>query len=401
MKYGWILIILLPLIGCQPGAAEDELSGRVTLWHSWSAEDTITLESALALFEEIHPAVRVVSIAIPRDRILEEFIRSADDGLGPAMLIGNSNWTAELSRAGIIKPVSDELRQDSFMSNRDFSPLTNQDWVWGVPLSLEPRALYYNKELVDQPPETLDQWLAEAEAGKRIAFIPFFEEAYWGIQAFGEGLFDSQGRFTLDESGFEEWLRWLDEAQGSPGVILNVDDASLLELFRSGEVAYYVAGPEIQTILNETAGDERETIDYGVAPLPDGPHGPAGPLLRAETIFHYPFASADQARIAEALTEFLVNQQQSIRFMRETNRVPANPNIVVDRRIYPAVSGFARQARTAVVIPSELDTDRLTEAGDRAYVSVLSGALTPSEAVCEFGLEVASFQNYAAADIDL
>ena len=33
--------------------------------------------------------------------------------------------------------------------------------------------------------------------------------------------------------------------------------------------------------------------------------------------------------------------------------------------------------------------------------SVLSGVLTPAEAVCRFGQEVAAFQGYTAADMSL
>ena len=34
---------------------------------------------------------------------------------------------------------------------------------------------------------TIQEHLEEAAAGNRVAFVPRFEEAYWGIQAFGNG----------------------------------------------------------------------------------------------------------------------------------------------------------------------------------------------------------------------
>jgi maltose-binding protein MalE len=254
--------------------------------------------------------------------------------------------------------------------------------------------------LVSEPPDDLETLLEDAGAGKRLAFVPRFEAAHWGIQAFGHGLFDSQDRFTLAGSGFAEWLSWLAEAQRSPGIILNVDDASLLELFVGEQIAYYVAGPEK---LDEIAAlmDAEEPFEYGVVPLPNGPNGPAGPLLPAETLLIYAFTSDRQTRIAHSLAYFLVNQQQSVRFMREMDRVPANPDVSVDRRIYPIVSGFARQAQSAVLIPNEVPINSLAAAGDRAYISVLSGLLTPDEAVCRFGQEVAGFLAYPEADISL
>jgi ABC-type glycerol-3-phosphate transport system substrate-binding protein len=260
-------------------------------------------------------------------------------------------------------------------------------------MALAPRALYYNPSIVSAPPETLDELLQEAAAGHNVAFVPRFVQAYWGIQVFGDGLFDDQAHFTLAESGLVEWLEWLDEAQSAPGVIMNVDEAALLSLFASGQLAYYIAGPEAQGLIDSRMDDEH-AFEIGVAPLPGQPEHPAGPLLPAEINMFYSFASQNEAMIADALAAFLVNQQQSIRFLRELGRVPANPEVRVDPRIYANVYGFAQQSRTAVVIPNEIIADLFVEAGNRAYVSVLSGALTPAEAVCDFGREVAKTQGY-------
>ena len=395
-----LLFVLLLISGCGGNAADDELSGRITLWHSWAEEDAAVLEEALAQFEEIHPRVRIASVALPRDQILDEFNKSGNDGLGPAVLIGNDSWIGELVIEGLIRPLSIDEKTISDVTSRNKGLTSYQNELYGVALSLGPNALYYNKKLVTKPPETVDELLQDAANGNQVAFVPRFEEAYWGIQAFGEGLFDDQGKFTLAESGFAEWLTWLEEALHAPGVILNVDNDSLFDLFTSGQVAYYVAGPEIQKLLpSDTEG--QPLFDYGVAPLPDGPQGAAGSLLPAETIFLYSYTSPEQTRIANNLAAFLVNQQQGIRFMRELNRVPANPSIAVDQRIYPIVHGFAQQVESAVVIPNEIQSQPLITAGNRAYVSALSGALSPAEAVCQFGLEVAAFQGYTTADMSL
>lgn len=400
VKLGWILLMLAVLAGCQTEASDDELSGRITLWHSWSEAEAAVLDEALAEFEELHPEVRIIAVGIPEDHILEEFISAGNDGLGPGVLIGEDSWIGELVSTGLIRPLNPDANSNQLYDSRNRALTQYEDQIYGVPLFLAPRALYYNKSMVAEPPETLDEFLIDAAAGNRAAFVPRFEEAYWGIQAFGEGLFDEQGRFTLAESGFSEWLAWLNDAQSSPGVILNVDDASLLELFATEQIAYYVAGPEKLDDINALL-DEEDLLEYGVVPLPAGPYGPAGPLLPAETILLYAFTSDRQTQIANALARFLANQQQSIRFMRELDRVPANPSVVVDRRIYPVVNGFDRQAEMAVVIPNEVPTNPLAAAGDRAYASVLAGLLTPAEAVCRFGQEVAEFHEYTADDMSL
>ncbi|MCB0197505.1 MAG: extracellular solute-binding protein, partial [Anaerolineae bacterium] len=211
------------------------------------------------------------------------------------------------------------------------------------------------------------------------------------------GLFDSEGTLNLADSGFIDWLAWLKAAQNEPGVILNVDDQALRQLFIEGRIAYYMAPPEQQALFQQTM----EENAFGVTRLPRGPAGPAGPLLPAETALFYTFSSDQQTRTALALAQFLSNQQQSIRFMRDLNRVPANRQVNVDPRIYPTVSGFSRQANTAVILPNELDRDSFYAAGDRAYVSTLAGLLTPEEAVCRFGQEVIAAELFSDEEIIL
>lgn len=400
VKAIWLLLVLI-ISGCQDEVPDEVLDGRVTLWHSWSDQEAAVLNEALDQFEEIHPGVRIISVAVPEDIIFDEFVAAGNSGFGPDLIIGMDGWIGNLADQGLIRPLSPESASSELFNNRNISLSEYEGELYGVPLSVAPRALYYNKQMVEELPITLDQLLEQAAAGNQVAFVPLFAEAYWGIQAFGDSLFDSQGRLLLAESGLTEWLEWLEEAQDSPGVILSADDASLMMLFASGQIAYYVGSPEQ---LDDIAAllDEDAPIDFGIAPLPSGPDGlPAGPQLSAETVMLYAFTSDSQSHIAEELANFLTNQQQSVRFMRELGRVPSNPTVIVDSRIYPIVNGFSRQARNAVVIPNEVPSDGLLSAGDRAYISMLSGALSPKEAVCRFGLEAATLQGYEAEDISL
>lgn len=403
-RYPWLiaclLLLSLALSGCQPVAGDGELRGRVTLWHGWTGTEVVELREALERFQEVYPGVQVVELALPEGQILEEFTNAAHDGLAPDVLIGQNRWIKELADAGLIRPMAQADAPSTLANARNRALVAYGAKLFGVPLFLTPRALYYNKSLVAEPATSLDDLLQQAAAGNRVEFVPRFEEAYWGIQTFGQGLFDAEGRFTLAESGFEEWLRWLDSAQRAPGVILNVDDESLLDLFAAGQIAYYIAGPESLALITERM-DEANPFEVGVTPLPRGPNGPAGPLVPAESIMFYTFSSPEQARIANELAAFLANERQGVRFMRQLRKVPANPRIQVDPRIYPVVSGFAQQARTAVALPLEIPADLLFAAGNRAYTSVLSGSSTPADAVCQFAREVAAFQGDTVAEPSL
>jgi maltose-binding protein MalE len=385
-----LLFFLLILASCQPAAPDDELDGRVTLWHSWTAEEAMVLKGALNEFQEINPGVTVVSVALPPEELLDQFEKAAADGLGPDLLLGSSDWIANLAEAELIRPLGEDDVSDSQYRSMASAIAGYHDMIYGLPLSLFPLALYYNESAIDQPAENLEELLSQAADGKRVAFVPRFQEAYWGIQAHGEGMFDEKGNFTPADSGFAEWLDWLNEAQNQPGVILNVDREGLLELFAQEQIEYYLAGPGMLANLRETMGADK----FGISTLPEGPHGPAGPLLPAEAILFYAHSSPEQIRLANVLAGFLTGPQQSIRFMRLLNRVPANPTVRVDSRLYPLISGFSRQARDGIILPKQLNKTQFYAAGDRAMAGVLSGTITPEEALCRFGLSVADFQDY-------
>lgn len=400
MRPKLLLLLLLSLVLAACRAVQDnddELSGTVILWHGWSPRDTRLLEEVLDDYEEIHPGVSIVEVAVPAEELNSRYQGAAAEGLGPDLLLGNSNSIRELANSEVIRAIEPDAIAAGALVSGSLATTTYQGTVFGTPMSLFLQSLYYNRSLVEETPATLDELLRQAAEGKAIAFVPRFEEAYWGIQGFGQGLFDADGNFTLAESGFAEWLAWLAEAQNQPGVILNVDEKSLFDLFARGQLAYYVNGPEEQESLEAALGQDA----FGVTTLPSGPEGPAGPLLSSEAIMLYVFSSPEQALIAKDLVDFLVDQQQSIRFMRSLGHVPANSLVTVDPRLYPTVAGFSEQAKTAVVLPNKLKTKELEEIGDRAYATVLRGSATPEQAVCRFGQAVIVLQEFREDQVSL
>lgn len=390
-------ILFLGLVSCRGFLSETQrINGRIIVWHSWNSTETAVLLEALRDFQEINPGVQVINVPLTPNELLPRFIQAAREGSGPDLLIGSDDWIQELADANLIRPYTSQTGVP--INGLARQAITYRGNLYGLPLFLAPYALYYNKTIVSGTiARTLDDLLTQAAQGRRVAFVPRFEDAFWGIQTFGPNIFDRAGNLNLADSGLIPWLDWLSEMQNRPGVILNVDDASLEELFIQGRIAYYVAGPEKQAIFNATMGEE----SFGVTTLPSGPHGAASPLLPVETMMFYEFSSPDQAILATTLAEFLANQQQGIRFMRELNKLPANPQISVDSRIYPNVSGFWRQSFTAVVLPNTFEKSSLITAGNRAYAATLSGALTPESAVCIFGLEVAAANGLTAEQITL
>ena len=364
------MLFLLLIIGMSSCSIFSETqegpSGRIILWYSWDGNEAALLRRIVSQFEDVNPGLEVIMTSLPEDELLERYQTAAADGLGPDIMIGSSEWIQELVEGARIRPLGEnDLRSTNF-SSVIAQTVKYQEDIYGLPLFLFPDALYYHTTSSGEPPKTLEDLLEQAAEGNNVAFVPRFQAAHWGLQAFGEGLYDSEGKFTLDESGLSEWLSWINEVKNISGVILNVDEKSLVELFANGSVDYLVGDPGLLPVISSMLAED----DFDVALLPSGPEGKAGPLMPIETAFFNPASSAQQARNAIALARYLLSPQQSITFMRELGRVPANPAVQVDPRIYTKVVGFSEQAKSAVALPNDLIRQEYYRIGDRAYSNV-------------------------------
>ncbi|HSH01696.1 MAG TPA: extracellular solute-binding protein [Anaerolineae bacterium] len=378
-------MICLLLVACQ-GVSSDQLQGRILLWHSWEGADQELLDQVLDQFMEINPEVTIVSARIPEEQLKTRYENSAPQGLGPNLIIGKSDWLPDWARQDLI---ADYLVQGVVSNNYTSEGLREVQiqgvtGLYGLPLSLSTQVLYYNDDDVKLPPVDLNALWVQAESGLPVAIPTNFSSGYWGIYAFGDGLFDKDGQFVLKRSGLAGWLTMMKEAQELSNVVFSRDPLLLRNLFIQGRVSYYVGRSDEWAFLREEIGDEV----LGVALLPSGVIGLARPLVHAEVVMLSPASSHAQKEVAVQVARFLTNQEQSTRFMRELGRVPAHQRVEVNRQIEPRMATLVSQTRLGVSLPNSLPIQKIEEAGNLAYANVLLGIKTPDEAVCEFGRAV-------------
>jgi len=388
-----VLLLALSLVACGASSSEGRgLPEPLLVWSWWEGEEAAVLEELFKQFMVIYPEVVIIHSPKPlfetvdQEGLGEAFFSDAQIGLGPDLLIGRSIWIPTLVEQGLIKALSDRNIDTSAYLSTSVEASSYQGKLYGVPLSLHTSVLYYNKNLVDEPPETLDLLFFQVFEGKKIAIPTNFYMAFWGIQAFGGRLFDPEGRLVLDQGGFANWLSWLKNAQNEPNVILGANPDPLADLFKQGEVAYYVGLTGELRGLRAALGEDV----VGVAPLPAGPADSAGPLLEADAMMINAASSPTQTEWALRLMEFLTsNEQQRKLLARQASRIPANTRVTVDPRVYPVMSGMVAQTRTAVPAPNfpqalDLLSGRNSRSADEVYVQALAGVVSVKTAVKQF-----------------
>ncbi len=391
----WIFCALLLLFVASCTSANQQpsssaLGGRVLLWHAWTNQEAVALTNVLARFQEINPDV-VVKLQAFTDptTMLEQFRVASDAGLGPDLILAPSQWVRPLRDANFVSEIGTSI--DTTLLER-YSPaaieaLRYGDGLYGLPVALDTMVLYYDRQNTTLPPATLEELLAAAASGHLVALGTTFEDAFWGVQAFGGRLFDAEQHVILDRGGFANWLAWLKDAREAPGMVLDSNRASLLTRFIEDGITYYVGNAsEYNAIIASRRALTTETEllspenQIGVAPLPIGPNGNAGPFLQVQAFLFSPVSSENQRTLALALAQFVTNAEQQTTLMREARLVPANARVRVNPRLDPAVATFVTQARNAIPMPNGPALEAVFRLGNEAYARVLEGLIDPAAA---------------------
>lgn len=360
-------------------SCQSVLTPRLVLWHTWEGEQAQVINSAVNRFGEIFDDVVVVASYVPPDDLIERYMTTAEQGLGPDIFIAPNTALRELADAGLIKSLPEDTLNPALYYTASLATATYQDQLYAVPFAMRPLAMYYNLDLIDNPATTLSELIIQAEAGTGVAINTQFRQILWGVQAYGGQLLDDEGRIILNQGAFTNWLNWLLNANANPQIFLSRDTTTLRRLFFDERVAYYTGSASELPTIREQMG----TDNIGVVPLPAGPNGASGPLMQADLLMFNPSSAPSVQTHAIDLAIFLTNLEQANTFMRDLQLVPANRRVRVDLRTYPAIAGFIAQTRTAVTVPYLPQVTRLLEEGDDILLQVLEGVIDPNTASSE------------------
>jgi arabinogalactan oligomer/maltooligosaccharide transport system substrate-binding protein len=348
----------------------------VTLWHAWTGAEETVLKDVVADFQAANPNITVELLAIPFDQLQTKFTTEAGAGGGPDIIIGPTDWVGPLAEAGLLAKLDDLVAPII----GDYLPATVDALRWrgdlyGFPESFEAVAMFYNTNLVDTPPTTMDEALAvAADAG--MAFNTGFYHSFGFIPAFGGQLFDEEFICVLDQGGTVDFLQYLVDNEGAAGVESSDDGGLLDTLFKEEQVGIIFNGP---WALGDYVNALGEDV-VGVAPLPKAEF-PAGPFLGVKHIMFN--ANSDEAHMNAAyeFVKYMTNAENSAKLMDEAGHLPANLNVEIPAD--SVIGGFIEQAKTATPFPNVSEMGAVWTPGGDMIKKAIAGEATPEEAVTE------------------
>ncbi|WP_096187703.1 sugar ABC transporter substrate-binding protein [Evansella halocellulosilytica] len=348
-------------------ASVPEKPETLEIWANDDEYQYAAVEHLVSQFEEEHGIDVTVTPYLMADQD-EAFALDAPGGIGPDVIFQPHDRLGNLVTQGLLAPIEIDEEVLGEYTEDAVTAFTFDGEVYGAPLVMENTALYYNKDLVDEVPETMDELydLAEQltdasndEYGFLFEALNFYHIYPW-LGGYNGYVFeqDEDGNYDIDDIGLnnEGAVQAYSEIQSlfDRGILpRSVDEDVINGLFTDGKVGMVVSGPWALASFSDALGDS-----LGVVPMPALSNGEqptpfAG--VKGWLVSNY----SDSTYWASQLALHLTTADSQAYYYEETGEIPARPDADIDS---PYAEGFLEQSQTAIPMPNIPEMDQVWDA---------------------------------------
>lgn len=345
-------------------------------------------EAIAAAFEEKYGVP--VTVAQEGMGTMDKIALSGPSGEGADVFVtGHDNFQKGIS-TGVLMELEDAVVEDvkTKVADAGIKTVMSDDKMYGIPISIEVNAMFYNKDLVETPVSTFEEIIEGAKTfnnpkenqfnflctiGDGYNEFPFLSSK--GFELFGpngdDG--DNPGFDTEEYKNGLELIASLHDIMPISSTDLN-NKSSLKANFMEGKVAYYITGPWDLKQINDSG------MNFGVTTLPTYEGEQLKPFAGVQCAFvstftKYPIAS-------ELLADFLISDEGAGILYQKSNGITTLRQIegIEGLSADPALPAFIAQFENSIPMPSIPRISyfwSITQDIDRA---VFDGKLTPEEA---------------------
>lgn len=364
-----VRVVLLLLLIATNAWADDTIG----LWHAYRGEEKTALEAVVKAFEAKHPGVHVEVLQVPHDAYASKLTAAAPRGHGPHVFIDSHERIGDLVERGVVATLPTNALTPTEFQAVAVEALHD----WGLPLALKCVALYVNQDLLPEVPETLEG-LARAPLPKGVVPLAYeVDKMYFHaplLHAFGGRQLGEGGTFGFDSEAGAQSLDLVAKLVKAGTVPDEASGSIVTELFKSGRAASVMSGPWL-------ASDLGGGVRYRVVPLPKleaAGGAPLRPYLTVEAVVLTPLGAKDEN--AHALLKYLAGPESAEIRGKIGGQVVARADT---RLADPNLQAFAKQASSAVVMPSTPAMRATWEPSDRALKKALEGTVDGRAALRE------------------
>ncbi|MFC6753225.1 substrate-binding domain-containing protein [Halorubrum tibetense] len=382
-------------IAALAGCSDDDGVSGPTMWTDLADAEDEDMQAAIAAYEE--ETGLELTQEEPGGDLDQQIETAIPAGDGPHSWIWAHDWVGRFAvreEPEFLYDASDDIDVDLDAYTGAARDAVQFDGaVHGLPFASETVTLYYNEDMVDEPPETLDEMVdimedfhdpANGEYGLSYpATDPYFASGF--LQAYGGDLYDEDAlEVTVDsdecKQGLEALETLFDYIPEDPGY------ESQIIVFADELAPFAINGPWELGNLNE------EVENVGVAELPtvDGNHPRTYSGIQ---MFYFSSMLADaEDDTLDAITGFAewytTNEETVLDNADNHGFIPVLEAAVTDADLSDEVEAFAQQVDHGVPMPTHPDMDSVWEPVEEALTRVFNEDQAGDEALDQAASEI-------------
>ena len=382
-------------IAALAGCSDDDGVSGPTMWTDLADAEDEDMQAAIAAYEE--ETGLELTQEEPGGDLDQQIETAIPAGDGPHSWIWAHDWVGRFAvreDPEFLYDASDDIDVDLDAYTGAARDAVQFDGaVHGLPFASETVTLYYNEDMVDEPPETLDEMVdimedfhdpANGEYGLSYpATDPYFASGF--LQAYGGDLYDEDAlEVTVDsdecKQGLEALETLFDYIPEDPGY------ESQIIVFADELAPFAINGPWELGNLNE------EVENVGVAELPtvDGNHPRTYSGIQ---MFYFSSMLADaEDDTLDAITGFAewytTNEETVLDNADNHGFIPVLEAAVTDADLSDEVEAFAQQVDHGVPMPTHPDMDSVWEPVEEALTRVFNEDQAGDEALDQAASEI-------------
>ena len=244
----------------------------ITLWHSYRGDEKNALKEVVDNFNNKSSDVKIKLLGIPYDAFADKITAAIPRGKGPDLFIFAHDRIGGWVAADIIEPIDfylEDSMEKEFVEG-SYEPMKYDDSLYGLPMALKSVLLFYNTDLIPNPPKTTDEMIKIAkektnvETGKYglvYEIANFYYHAGW-MQGFGGKVFDENNKPVLNSPENIKSFQFAQDLFLKDKIVPpEVSNVLVTTLFNEKKAAMVISGPWFR-------GEISNDINYKVALLP-------------------------------------------------------------------------------------------------------------------------------------
>jgi len=399
MKKVSILVVFCLLCFSTLAFAQSEISIFWAEYDGLTEEYRQNLENA---FNEANPDITLKIVSIPWDSLHDKLITSIGGGQAPDLSVIGTRWLLEFMDMGVVEPIEQHLSKE-LLGNIPESIMEGKikGVLYGIPVAIGPRIMFYRTDLMDKAPETYEELLEVAKkihsdevygvglVGNKHAELTDFAYYFYGnggefFEVTADGAY---GKCTVNSEAGVKALTFMNDLANVHKVtqpsFLADNRHAVQDLFLAGKLGMIQIGGFAASLL------EQRGVEFGWAPalIPHFEGKPNAALFITDTIVM--FNSSKNKPAAAKFLEFFYSDEWRLQFDKLTGFPPVTKSLGNDPHFQkPTYQVMVQSMEGAKAWPLIVEWPECTDIIWNAVSSVLLGEKEPQAALDEAAEEI-------------